>query len=232
MVTDGTNTAVSGTLTSTPKTTFRIEFFDNPNATPNPNPSPAPNPGPSPEPGPNPPPTPNSTPAQGQIFLGATTVTTNGSGVASFSNVFIPGGSHFVTATATDSNGDTSAFSVGVAAVKGTVKVPPPPTTPPSPAVVVPSGGTTPPTTSSNTSNSAVTLPDGSTVDLSSLLNLLGSFTLGTVMELGPLAFTSVNFSGLPMPVSLPLFFFDDIPVLDINGSEIAFIDGQPIPLS
>jgi hypothetical protein len=85
---NGTNTTVSGTLSSTPNTTFTLEFFDN--TTQN-----------------------ASGFGEGQTFLGNTTVTTDASGNASFVvstlNNAAPG--DFLSATATDPFGNTSEFS-------------------------------------------------------------------------------------------------------------------------
>jgi hypothetical protein len=79
-------TSVSGTLTSVPQTLFLLEFFATPVG---------------------------SAPSQGQLFLGAIDVTTNASGVVSFTApvAVIPKGMA-ITATATDLiTGDTSEFS-------------------------------------------------------------------------------------------------------------------------
>lgn len=80
-------TAVNGTLNSTANTQFRVEFFANTSCDP-------------------------STFGQGQTFLGATSVTTSGSGDANLVQTF--GGlsaGQFITATATDPAGNTSEFS-------------------------------------------------------------------------------------------------------------------------
>jgi titin len=55
-------------------------------------------------------------PNQGQVFLGSVTVSTDGTGVASFSMGLVLGiaPGQYLTATATDPLGNTSAFSVGV----------------------------------------------------------------------------------------------------------------------
>jgi len=81
-------TLIAGTLSGDPDTIYRVEFFSDPKADP-------------------------TGYGQGQIFLGFVNVTTNSSGVASFtSNVptAVPGG-QFISATATDPAGDTSEFS-------------------------------------------------------------------------------------------------------------------------
>jgi hypothetical protein len=84
--TDGTSTTITGTLASTPNTTFTLEFFAN-------DPS-----------------------GVGQRFLGSVQVTTDADGNASFTVTFAvaldPG--TMITATATDSANDTSQFSDGV----------------------------------------------------------------------------------------------------------------------
>ena len=86
--TAGENMRVQGTLNSTPLATFRIELFTNPAADP-------------------------SGFGQGQTYLGFATVTTDASGNAGFDVTFpTPAGAGpFITATATDPNGNTSEFS-------------------------------------------------------------------------------------------------------------------------
>ena len=84
----GNNTSISGTLNSTANTTFRIEFFASSAADPSGN-------------------------GEGQRFIGFRNVTVDGSGNANFSFTnlpAVPSGS-FITATATDPNGNTSEFS-------------------------------------------------------------------------------------------------------------------------
>jgi hypothetical protein len=81
-------TTIQGTLTSTPNTTFTLEFFSNATADP-------------------------SGFGEGQTFLGSITVTTDATGVADFTAAFafaVPKG-QFITATATDPLNDTSEFS-------------------------------------------------------------------------------------------------------------------------
>jgi hypothetical protein len=77
-------TQVSGTLTSTPNSTFTIEFFGN---------------------------TVNG--ASGRLLLGSMAVGTNAAGIAAFtfSGPLLQSGANFVTATATDALNNTSAFS-------------------------------------------------------------------------------------------------------------------------
>src|SRR5207245_1836975 len=75
----------------TPRTNFRVEFFANP------------------EPGPN-------EVAQGKVYLGFTTVTTDGNGNASF-DASVPNPTNagpVFTSTATADGGVTSAFSQGI----------------------------------------------------------------------------------------------------------------------
>ena len=84
-------TQVTGTLNSTPQTTFLVEFFANGLADP-------------------------SGHGEGETLLGNTYVTTNGDGLADFTVSFpvrLPPG-HFLTATATDRDGNTSEFSAAV----------------------------------------------------------------------------------------------------------------------
>jgi CSLREA domain-containing protein len=85
---NGGGTTIQGTLNSTSKTTFTLEFFSNPTCDP-------------------------SGFGQGKTFIGSTSVTTNAKGNANFAVHFpttIPTGS-VVTATATDPGGNTSEFS-------------------------------------------------------------------------------------------------------------------------
>src|SRR5438105_11848174 len=80
-------TTINGTLNSTANTTFRLEFFANDTIDP-------------------------TGYGEGQTFAGFTNVTTNGSGNVSFShNVRKVAGKPYMTATATDPNGNTSEFS-------------------------------------------------------------------------------------------------------------------------
>lgn len=85
VIPSGGNTIIQATLNSAPNVTFRVEFFANP----------APDP---------------SGYGQGQTFLGAKSVTTDGSGNVSFSATF-SGTYSTVAATATDASGNTSEFS-------------------------------------------------------------------------------------------------------------------------
>jgi hypothetical protein len=93
-------TSISGTLTSGASTTFRLEFFANQGLDPSGN-------------------------AEGQTYLGFATVTTDGSGNATFTAAnlaAIPAGEGYVTATATNqSTGDTSQFSNYLAVPTSTV---------------------------------------------------------------------------------------------------------------
>jgi CSLREA domain-containing protein len=86
-----TNTTISGTLNSTASTQFRLEFFANASSD-------------------------SSGNGEGQVFLGSTNVTTDGSCSGSF-NFIVPNVSitePFITATATDPNNNTSEFSASV----------------------------------------------------------------------------------------------------------------------
>jgi PKD repeat protein len=89
---DATNTIITGTLNSIPNTEFTLEFFANTACDP-------------------------SGFGEGEIFLGSTVTTTNSSGDVSFTVTFTPAipGEQFITATATDPNGNTSEFSECVA---------------------------------------------------------------------------------------------------------------------
>ena len=85
---------IQGTLNSTPSTQFTLEFFANSTCDP-------------------------SGYGEGEVFIGSTTVTTDGAGDASF-DVELPGSvppGAFVTATATDPGGNTSEFSACVEAI-------------------------------------------------------------------------------------------------------------------
>jgi len=84
----GASTLVGGQLQSTPSSEFDIDLFVNPVADP-------------------------SGYGEGRIYLGATSVTTDASGVGSFSGGFSPSGmtGWVVTGTATSPTGDTSEFS-------------------------------------------------------------------------------------------------------------------------
>jgi len=80
---------IEGTLNSTFFTSYRIEFFSNDTCDPSGN-------------------------GEGEMFLGSTSVTTDGSGNASFLESLgttLPVGQQFITATATDPDGNTSEFS-------------------------------------------------------------------------------------------------------------------------
>jgi hypothetical protein len=93
----GTSTRVLGTLNSTPNTTFTLDFYANDV-----------NNGPD-----------GSGHGQGQYYLGSATVTTDGSGKASFnvSGLAASTVGQWITATATDPGGSTSVFSLVVQAI-------------------------------------------------------------------------------------------------------------------
>ncbi|MFY9569866.1 MAG: HYR domain-containing protein [Blastocatellia bacterium] len=87
----GTSTSIQGTLNSTPNTTFRIEFFSNQLSNP-------------------------SGFGEGQTFIGAISIATDGSGNASFNPTFpvnVAAG-QIITATATDLSNNTSEFSKSI----------------------------------------------------------------------------------------------------------------------
>ena len=88
------NTVIQGTLSSTPDTAYRIEFFSNPASDEDDHPNDL---------------------EEGRRFLGATTAVTDGAGNAGFSGNFaVPGlDGSYATATATDPFGNTSEFSNG-----------------------------------------------------------------------------------------------------------------------
>jgi parallel beta-helix repeat protein len=86
----GAGSIISGSLNSKPDTAYRIEFFSGPT-------------------------TGSVANGQGKTFLGATSATTDASGSATFNfNASTIGNGLFVTATATDPNGNTSEFSDAV----------------------------------------------------------------------------------------------------------------------
>ncbi|MBW4565401.1 MAG: DUF4347 domain-containing protein [Mojavia pulchra JT2-VF2] len=93
--TKSSTTAIAGILNSKPNSIFRIEFFANSSLHP-------------------------TGYGEGQTYLGSVDVTTNDLGNASFTanlTTSVPLG-HFITATATDANNNTSEFSQGVTVTK------------------------------------------------------------------------------------------------------------------
>ncbi|WP_165226319.1 beta strand repeat-containing protein [Aquisphaera insulae] len=91
-ITTGTAIALAGTFSGPPSTTLTIQFYANDAADP-------------------------SGHGQGQTYLGSVTVTTDADGNASFAvtlDAAVPAGA-FVSATATDANGNTSEFGEDVA---------------------------------------------------------------------------------------------------------------------
>ncbi len=99
-VISGSGTTVKGTLTASPNTKYQIQFYVNPTADP-------------------------SGYGQGMTFLVTKTVTTNGSGVASFSFVIKTtlSAGEAISATATDPSGNTSQFSDDITVDSGTPAV-------------------------------------------------------------------------------------------------------------
>ena len=87
VVVAGNQTQVTGELSSAPSSTYRIEFFSNPQCDP-------------------------SGFGQGKTFLGAVDVQTNAAGIATIAaNLPVAAGAPFVTATATNPDLETSEFS-------------------------------------------------------------------------------------------------------------------------
>lgn len=83
--TTGASTTIAGTFNSAPSTTYRLEFYTSP------------------------------TSAQGKTFIGTSTVVTDGTGAYVVNETFavtITAAEPIITATATDPNGNTSAFGV------------------------------------------------------------------------------------------------------------------------
>ncbi len=115
------STHISGTLAGSASTTFKIDFYFNPTCSADP---------------------------EGRTLVGSGDVATNGFGVASFTShqtVVAPVGSG-VTATATDPNGNTSAFSNCVQVVQATPTPTPSPTPTPTPTPTPPLTPTPTPT--------------------------------------------------------------------------------------
>ena len=81
-------TTIAGTLNSTPNTTFTIQIFSDSSCDPSGN-------------------------GEGQLFVGSTSIATDPGGNLNFSQLFpaVVADQHVVSATATDSNGNTSEFS-------------------------------------------------------------------------------------------------------------------------
>src|SRR5262249_46284447 len=94
VITTANTTIIVGALKSTPNTAITIRFF----ASAQPDPSGF---------------------GEGQTYLGAMMVTTDAGGIADINNgplggVVLPAGEPYVTATATDPNGNTSEFSQAI----------------------------------------------------------------------------------------------------------------------
>ena len=98
----GSKITIVGTLNSIPSTTFTLQFFSNAAADP-------------------------SGYGEGQTLLGTATVTTDNAGNAAFTVSFSshPAVGQFVSATATDPNGNTSEFSKDVTITSGSSTVSP-----------------------------------------------------------------------------------------------------------
>ena len=102
--TTGSGTTIEGTLNSAPNTTYRVEFFNVGTCD-------------------------SSGNGEGDAYIGATSVTTDGSGNGNFSgtaSTTVPVGG-LVTSTATSDSGATSEFSACKAAVPAPAVAPPPP---------------------------------------------------------------------------------------------------------
>ena len=88
VITDSSGTTIEGILDSSPNTDFTLQFYSNPECD-------------------------TTGFGEGKTFVGSTTVTTNGTGDATFIAVFpsLVSGGQFITATATDPSNNTSEFS-------------------------------------------------------------------------------------------------------------------------
>jgi hypothetical protein len=134
----GGNTSIQGTLNSAPSTTFRVEFFDNPQCDPLGN-------------------------GEGQTFIGSADIPTDANCNATI-DVNLPvtvQSGHVVTATATDPNNNTSEFSTCTVVQGGT---PPPPTptataTPAATATATATVSATPTATATGTPTATPTSP-------------------------------------------------------------------------
>ncbi len=167
-ISDSVQTLVVGTLQSTPRTTFRIEFFVSGTADP-------------------------SGHGEGQGYLGFVSATTDAAGNASFINVvpFPMASGQFITATATDPSGNTSEFATNVqvasASTVHNVAILHAPTTGGTVLVTSPAGSTI---TASVTASSIVAPPSGVAFPLGFL-----SFTITGLSPVGATA--NVTISGL-----------------------------------
>jgi hypothetical protein len=97
-VTGAAGTSVTGSLNSTPNTTFTLQFFSNPLAD-------------------------GSGFGEGRTYIGSLTVTTDSSGAVSFTTdtlAALVAAESIVTATASDPSGNTSEYSLGVASTFAT----------------------------------------------------------------------------------------------------------------
>ncbi|PZR75005.1 MAG: hypothetical protein DLM73_06415 [Chthoniobacterales bacterium] len=171
---NATTTIIVGSLKSAPNSSFRIEFFASD-------------------------PDPLGLPAEGQQFIGFVNKTTDTNGDASFSvslNVPVANG-RSVTATATDSVGNTSEFSAGIVV----------PTPAPSPT---PTPTATPTPTPTVAPTKALNLATRARVDLGDKVTIGGFIITGNaskkvvVRGLGP-SLTRFNLSGLLLDPVLEL---------------------------
>jgi CSLREA domain-containing protein len=181
----GGTTTITGTLNSTPSTTFRIEFFAND-------------------------PDPLGVPVEGQQFLGFANVNTDATGNASFSvalNTPVTNG-RFVTATATDGIGNTSEFSAGILVPTQ----PPPSPTPTATATATPTASPTATATATPTAppTNALNISTRARVDIGDRVTIGGFIISGNapkkvaVRGLGP-SLARFNLSGLLLDPVLEL---------------------------
>ena len=184
-ISSGGTTTISGTLTSTPSTTFRIEFFASD-------------------------PDPLGQPVEGQQFLGFANVNTDASGNASFNavlNTTVSNG-RFVTATATEAIGNTSEFSAGILVPTQ----PPPSPTPTATATATPTASPTATATATPTAppTNALNISTRARVDVGDRVAIGGFIISGNapkkvvVRGLGP-SLARFNLSGLLLDPVLEL---------------------------
>ena len=124
---DGVHTTIVGTLNSAASTTYRVEFFATPACD-------------------------GSGHGEGRTFLGAASVTTDGSGNVNINSTFLVGSTGVLTATATDPTNDTSEFSAC-----STISVVTPTNTPTNTPTSTPTN--TPTSTPTSTPTTVVVVP-------------------------------------------------------------------------